>query len=100
MDNGSGLEGEKESKWKGKSLHYLPQLSQKFIFFCLNFKTRQKKHLSTFKTIHLTSLARLQEVLKTVLSFSFLFILVESLKNYSKSHKNHKIENIILLDST
>jgi hypothetical protein len=28
------------------------------------------------------------------------FILVESLKNHSKSQKNHKIENLILLDST
>jgi hypothetical protein len=34
-----------------------------------------------------------------VLSFP-LFISVESLKNHSKSQKNHKIENIILLDST
>jgi hypothetical protein len=35
-----------------------------------------------------------------VLSFSFLFILSESLKNHSKSQKNHKIENLILLAST
>jgi hypothetical protein len=35
-----------------------------------------------------------------VLSFSFLFILAESLKNHSKSQKNHKMENLILLDST
>jgi len=34
-----------------------------------------------------------------VLSFSFLLISVESLKNYSKSQKNHKMENSILLDS-
>jgi hypothetical protein len=33
-------------------------------------------------------------------AFSFLFILAESLKNHSKSQKNHKIENTILLDST
>jgi hypothetical protein len=32
--------------------------------------------------------------------FSFLFISVESLKIHSKSQKNHKIENLILLDST
>jgi hypothetical protein len=35
-----------------------------------------------------------------VLTFLFLFISVESLKNHSKSQKNHKIENLILLDST
>jgi hypothetical protein len=33
-------------------------------------------------------------------SFSFIFILVDSLKNYSKSQKNHKMENPIFLDST
>jgi hypothetical protein len=30
----------------------------------------------------------------------FLFISSESLKNHSKSQKNHKIKNLILLDST
>jgi hypothetical protein len=35
-----------------------------------------------------------------VLSFSFLFISAESLKNHSKSQKNRKMENLILLDST
>jgi hypothetical protein len=32
--------------------------------------------------------------------YLFLFILIESLKNYSKSQKNHKIKNSILLDFT
>ena len=32
--------------------------------------------------------------------FSFLFVLDNFLKNYNKSHKNHKMENLILLDST
>ena len=35
-----------------------------------------------------------------VLSFSFLIILVDSLKNNSKSQKNHKMENPTFLDST
>jgi len=45
--------------------------------------------------------------LESILYFSFLLILAESLKNhsksqknYSKSQKNHKMENLILLDST
>ena len=36
----------------------------------------------------------------TILSFSFLFISTKSLKNHSKSQKNHKMKNLILLDST
>jgi hypothetical protein len=32
--------------------------------------------------------------------FSFIFISAEYLKNHSKSQKNHKMENPILLDST
>jgi len=32
--------------------------------------------------------------------FLFLFIFVESLKNHSKSQKNHKMKNLILLDFT
>ena len=36
---------------------------------------------------------------RAVLSFSFLFISAESLKNHNKSQKNSKIENQILLDS-
>jgi hypothetical protein len=34
------------------------------------------------------------------LCFSCLFISAESLKNHSKSQKNHKMQNLILLDST
>ena len=32
--------------------------------------------------------------------FFYIFILDESLKNHNKLQKNHKIENLILLDST
>ena len=39
-------------------------------------------------------------IVMVVLSFSFLFISGESLKNHSKSQKNYKMENLILLDST
>jgi hypothetical protein len=34
------------------------------------------------------------------LFFSFIFISAKSLKNHSKLQKNHKIKNLILLDST
>jgi hypothetical protein len=36
----------------------------------------------------------------TPICLFFLFISSESLKNYSKSQKNHKMKNPILLDST
>jgi hypothetical protein len=40
-----------------------------------------------------TSLIGYKWFSKAVLSFSFLFILAESLKIHSKLQKNHKIEN-------
>jgi hypothetical protein len=59
--------------------------------------------LELFKTGQINPQAILDDgfaIVTVVLSFSFLFISAESLKNYSKSQKNHKIENSILLDST
>jgi len=47
-----------------------------------------------------TTFERFQGDVAAVFSFSFIFILTESLKNHIKSQKNHKIENPILLDST
>jgi hypothetical protein len=55
-----------------------------------------------YKTVYSTpELSKTGQITpQTVLSFSFLFILAESLKNHSKSQKNHKMKNIILLDFT
>jgi len=38
-------------------------------------------------------------IVTLVLSFSFLIISAESLKNRNKSQKNYKVENFIFLDS-
>jgi hypothetical protein len=67
-------------------------------------------HPELFKTVQITPgsgfrrrFATVTMVFATVtpsLTFLFLFIFAESLKNHSKSQKNHKIENLILLDST
>ena len=59
-----------------------------------------KQPLWTFKTVRFISLASYKRFSKAVLSFYFLFISAESLKNHSKSQKNHEMENPILLDST
>jgi hypothetical protein len=59
------------------------------------------------KTIYFTlwavfgsDFATVTEVCYSDSVLSFLFIFAEYLKNHSKSQKNHKIENLILLDST
>jgi hypothetical protein len=66
-------------------------------------------HPELFKTVQNTSWSGFDSGFATVtmvllqydvLTFSFLFIFAESLKNHSKSQKNHKIENLILLEST
>jgi hypothetical protein len=75
-----------------KSLHYLLQLLRKSAFppWTLN----RVNHLPqlNFKTVRFTSLIGYTRFSKPVLSFSFLFISVESLKNHSKLKKNHKME--------
>jgi hypothetical protein len=63
-----------------------------------------------YKTVQITPQAALDgsfatvkggfAIVAVVLSFSFLFISAASLKNHSKSQKNYKIKNLILLDST
>jgi hypothetical protein len=67
-------------------------------------------HPELFKTVQITPWSRFGQrfcysnygfaAVTAVLTFLFLFISAESLKNHSKSQKNHKIENLILLDST
>jgi hypothetical protein len=73
---------------------YLCQLLRESVFPPQTSKPGKTPPL-TFKTIHFTFLTLLLAVLEVVLSFSFLFISVESLKNHSKLQKNYKIENLI-----
>jgi hypothetical protein len=65
------------------------------VYFNSNYKIRFST-LELSKTGQITPQAVLDGGFATVtvvLSFSFLFISAESLKNHSKSQKNHKIEN-------
>jgi hypothetical protein len=70
------------------------------------FKTSQITPQGVFRRwfyYNTSGLATVTEVFATVppaLSFSFLLISAEYLKNNSKSQKNHKMKNSILLDST
>ena len=81
----------------------------KIRFYSLNSKTEQTTSLSfsNFAFYLLTAISKavlLQRMVifatvTVVLSFSVFNYSVEFLKNRSKSQKNHKIENSILLDS-
>jgi hypothetical protein len=76
----------------GVNYFNLLTLNYETVYSPLNFPKPVKLHPKRFWTVVAT--------VTVVLSFSFLFISAESLKNHSKSQKNHKIENLILLDST
>ena len=58
-------------------------------------------HPELFKTGQITPSSGFEHDFATVARFClFLFISPKSSKNHSKSYKSHKIENLILLDST
>jgi hypothetical protein len=57
----------------------------------------EKARLPTLKTGHMTPWLF---SLVSFLFFSFMFISAESLRNHSKSQKNHKMQNSVVLDST
>jgi hypothetical protein len=76
--------------WKKFVFSLLTFVKVRFSF--LNFKTEQIISLDfSNRAFYLSGV-----VLKAVWSFSFVFILAESLKNYV----NHKIENQVSLDFT
>ena len=80
----------------GKSLFCLPQLSQKSVFSSSTIKPDTTPPSSS-KTRHVTSLAISVGVFSPFLWYLFL---LDYWKNHSKSQKNCKIENLVLLDST
>ena len=81
---------------QGKSPFYLPRLLDESAF--PPYITKSSIWTPrTHNTGHITSLTGFNEWFSF---FSFIFILAEYLKNHSKSYKNRKIENLILLDST
>ena len=84
---------------KGKTLHYLPQFLRKYAFPPWTLKL-DKPPPWTFKTVRFTSLTSYKRFQRRFCIFIIFFISAESLKIYSKSHKNHEMETSILLDST
>jgi hypothetical protein len=94
---------------KGKSPNFPPPLWHASVFPLRTIKSEIFPPL-TLKTVRFTSLTGFGQwfcysnggftTVTVVLSFSFLFISAKSLKNHSKSPKNRKMENLILLDST
>ena len=72
----------------------------KIYFFSLNSKTRQTKLPQLLKPFILPPWPYYKQFWRWLCLFLFLFISDESLKNHSKSQKNHKMKNLILLDST
>ena len=81
---------------EGRKKSFLPPWTLGRIrFFSLNFETgRPASSVSQNRSQDL-----LERVWGRFYYFSFMFILTEFWKNHSKTQKNHKIENLIWLDS-
>ena len=101
----AGLPGVRVGYWAGPKRGLVTFIKRKVYIISLNF------HESSFFLSQLQNqIKHIPQLLKPFILplgsaisgfvFSFLFILAESLKNHSKSQKNHKMENLILLDST
>jgi hypothetical protein len=82
-----------------KSSLFIPQLQNRTNHLPQLFKPCILPPSSGFKGGFATVIGVFATV-PMILSFLFLFISAESLKNHSKSQKNHKMENLILLHST
>jgi hypothetical protein len=110
LDGGSKV----ESLWRADMvLLWVPLILQEKVYVTPQTIKGGLLHLSNYKTgfstpkLSKTSQITPERFWKVILLqwqwfclFLFLFIFAESLKNHNKSQKNHKIENLILLDST
>ena len=84
------------SKIDGKKFFLSPSTLDRICFSFQNNETIRSASSNSRNRSH----DLLERVWGRFFYFSFMLILTESLKNYSKLQKNHKIKNPILLDFT